>query len=113
MKLTGTEFVALKKALLDSFTSDEDLKDALRVAEIPVDKVNFRGTMAASMTDVIEFVEARDRVPQLISVARATNPTNVALMEVASSVGVTQVFPPSSETAGDLERIHFELERMV
>jgi V8-like Glu-specific endopeptidase len=114
MKLSGTEFVALKKALLDTFVSDDDLKDVLRVAEIPADRINFRGTLRASMTGVIEITEAQDRIPELIAIARASNPTNVALMEVANSVGVIRVPDAGGGAAGDLlTRSRLELERMV
>jgi V8-like Glu-specific endopeptidase len=70
--------------------------------------------MRTAVAGVIEYAEKRDRFPELLVGARAVNPTNLDLLTVATTLGVspssTDVQQPGGRT---LNETRLELERIV
>ncbi len=114
MRLTAEEYVALEGALLDAFPDYDELGAALRRADLRIQQIAAPGSMLAVVGKVITHAETRDRVPELLTAARALNPTNVALLELSAAVGTGPGVPAAGLAPADrLPETHARLERMV
>ncbi len=114
MRLTSAEFAALKEALADAFRSYDDLALTVRRTDRQIQDIAPPGAMPHVVLAVIEDAEARDSVTQLIAAARAQNPTNVALLELAAATGLEPGDPrPTGSPEGALAAVSANLERMV
>lgn len=113
MRLTPDEYFALEEALLDALADFDEVKRLLRRASIPSGEIA-PGALAGVIGDVISYAETRDSVPQLVTAARAINPDNVQLMEVAASTGAGAAPVADAVPAADaFARTRLQLERMV
>ncbi len=87
-KLTGREVQALCEAMLDAFPKRHDLAYVVRVhLDVTLDEVSAKGALAADVFELLSWVQARDRVGDLIRGARAENPENRRLQAVARVLG--------------------------
>lgn len=113
MRLTSDEYVLLEEALLDAFDDVDGVTRMLRRAGIPPGEIA-PGALVGVIGEVISYAETRDRVTALVTAARAINPDNVRLMELAAATGagaapVTAAVPEAQV----LTQTRLQLERMV
>jgi S1-C subfamily serine protease len=111
MRLTGAEYAELEGALSDAFVDYTDLALVLRRAGRRIQDITGAGAMPAVVNAVIEYAETRDWVHDLIAAARASNPSNVALLKVSAAIGLEPGAPSGDGDALAEASAHFE--RMV
>lgn len=94
MSWTGKEIEALHQALLSAYPREPDLKRMLRTEmDIRLNTITSGGTQNDIIADLIEALESKDELPELIAAARRKNPTNrklQALGEILSTQDLKQ-----------------------
>jgi V8-like Glu-specific endopeptidase len=115
MQLTGPEYSELEDALRDAYVGYDDLALTLRRAGQRIQDITSPGPFPTVVSDVIEFAETRDWVPDLVAAARATNPSNVRLFKVSAAIGLEPAGIPITDVPADkaLSQVTAQLERMV
>lgn len=114
MRLTAAEFAELETALRDAYADYDDLALTLRRAGWRIQDITAPAPMPQVVLAVIEYVETRDWVHELIAAARAGNPTNVGLFKVSAAIGLEPGGPRAAPVPEEaLARVSANLERMV
>jgi V8-like Glu-specific endopeptidase len=114
VRLTGDEFAQLQDALVEAFVDYGDLDLALGRVGKRIGDVAAPGPLPQVVGKLIRFAETRDWLHELIAAARAANPENVELAEVAASVGLEPGGPtPGSPGEGALAGVTARFERLV
>jgi Effector-associated domain 1 len=87
MSLHGELFAAAQEALLGAFPSHRDLKMMLRrrMGE-NLDAIVAEGNLETNVFELLEWMEARNRIGELFDAALAERPTDPHLRDVASRI---------------------------
>ena len=98
LKFSTRAIRGLTRALADSFTPDE-FEAFLRLRlNLNLDSIsNSTGTATERVNDVVKWAIERGVQSDLIEAARQSRPDNLALIAVASELGVSMLAPPMNE----------------
>jgi hypothetical protein len=92
--LTGPQYQQLSEALVDAFSDEGRLRQMLRFrCDISLNAIVGPGPLVQRSFDLIEVAEAEEWTQQLVVGARASNPRNALLAQVAEQLGLAVKAP--------------------
>jgi eukaryotic-like serine/threonine-protein kinase len=104
MKITGTQWRQLSRALLDAYPTRQALTQMVRVKlSQNLEEITSTGTLADVVFELIRWAEAQGRLDDLICAGYAGNPNNALLRELAAEKNCPP--PTISDTISQQETI--------
>lgn len=109
MKLSGSEFKELRKALTDAFPSKASLKRLIKESDIGIDveKIVFSENLNDVVYEIIGWAESQNKLNILINAAYEENPENPKLKAFIEKLTLNN--PNMSTSSDEAKTFTFEV----